>query len=369
MPRGDLRGALGAQIVDLVERHHYDRRAAAAWARKHRDYAQTLPDSASIQRETRVRLAELGSSHTELYTPDDPGYPQILGIFEHILLLPSAYDSIGLEVALIDGEWFATYVFPGGPAESAGILRGDRMVNARGEPFHPVLAFRSRSGQPVGVGIQRAAGGPLLTMSVVPIHTSPTEEWRRIQQRSTARFPTRDNRVGYCMLWCCAGEEPEQMLREALNHELREADALILDLRDGWGGCNPSLLELLQPVKKGGRDRRLILLINRRTRSGKEVVARLVQKRRWGTVLGERTAGAMTRGRPFVLHDGSVLYLAVEEVDLEGERLEGSGVEPDLGVACDPRYSGGRDLPLEAALNLISGSPPESPARPERLPS
>jgi hypothetical protein len=63
MPRGDLRGALGAQIVDLVERHHYDRRAAAAWARKHRDYAQTL-----------VPVTNLSRGHAEpLYGVGAPG--------------------------------------------------------------------------------------------------------------------------------------------------------------------------------------------------------------------------------------------------------------------------------------------------------
>lgn len=343
---------LGAEIVDLVERYYYDRPIAAAWAHRHRDYARRLKDPAAVQRETRVRLAELGASHTDLYTPDDPGFPQILAIFEHLLGAPPDYDSIGLEVAQIDGDWFAVRVFPDGPAARAGIVRGDRLVDAHGAPFHPVRPFRSRSGQSVTVTVQRDAGGVGHPTTVVPIRTSPVEEWRRIQRRSTALWTARGHRVGYCALWCCAGEEPARFLRAALLRVLHEADALVLDLRGGWGGCNPSVLEALRG-EVGSRDRKLVLLVDRRTRSGKEVVARLVQRRRWGTVVGERTAGAVLRGRPFRLQDGSVLYLAVQDFRLDEERLEGRGVEPDVHAPCDPRYAAGQDRPLDVALDVV----------------
>ena len=206
----------------------------------------------------------------------------------------------------------------------------------------------------MSVTIQRERGGPLHATAVVPVRISPADEWRRIQQQSTARWPRRSRRAGYCVLWCCGGDEPERLLREALGGDLREIDGLVLDLRGGWGGCNPSLLDVLRP--EGDRcDRRLVLLVDRRTRSGKEVVARLVQKRGWGTVIGERTAGAVLRARPFLLEDRSVLYLAVQEFDLEGERLEGWGVEPDIRACSDTSYAGGRDPSLEIALDYLAG--------------
>lgn len=354
MSTSELGRVLGAQIVELVERHHYDRAAAAAWARRHRDLAAGLGDVASVHRETRRRLAELAASHTELYGPDDPGYPHVLALFEHLLEVPAHYDSIGLEVIRVSAEWFVERVFPGGPASRTNIVRGDRLVEAGGEPFHPVRSFRSRAGTPVSVTIQRERGGPLHTTAVVPVHTSPADEWRRIQRQSTARRPGRNGRAGYCVLWCCGGDEPEQLLREALRGELRDTDGLVLDLRGGWGGCNPSLLDVLRP--EGDRsDRRLVLLVDRRTRSGKEVVARLVQKRGWGTVIGERTAGAVLRARPFLLEDRSVLYLAVQEFDLEGERLEGRGVEPDIPTRSETSYAGGRDPSLELAFDHLVG--------------
>jgi carboxyl-terminal processing protease len=50
------------------------------------------------------------------------------------------------------------------------------------------------------------------------------------------------------------------------------------------------------------------------------------------------------------LRDGSLLMIAVADVQVDGERLEGIGVEPDLAVPRDLPYSAGRDPQLEAAL-------------------
>jgi carboxyl-terminal processing protease len=350
-PSSELRRATVAQIVDLVERYYYDRAAAAAWAQEHRHYAEITSTTDSMYQEIRRRLSRLQASHTELYSSDHPGYPHILAIFEHVLQLPSDYDSVGIEMAQLNGDWFATYVFPGGPAERGGILRGDRLLRADGGSFHPVLSFRGRSGESVSVIFQRNAEGPLNDTAVTPRRISPVEEWRQLQKRSTAVLNVQGCQVGYCMLWCCAGEEPERILHAALSSTLAGARGLVIDFRGGWGGCNLSLLEVLEPVKRG-RNRSLILLVDRRTRSGKEIVTRMVQKHKWGTIVGERTAGAVMRGMPFALQDGSILYLAVEDVALEGERIEGNGIEPDISVPSDPRYCAGRDLPRETALAL-----------------
>jgi carboxyl-terminal processing protease len=49
-------------------------------------------------------------------------------------------------------------------------------------------------------------------------------------------------------------------------------------------------------------------------------------------VVGTRTAGALLAGRGFLRKDGSLLVLAVSDVWVEGERLEGRGVMPDVVV-------------------------------------
>ena len=80
-------------------------------------------------------------------------------------------------------------------------------------------------------------------------------------------------------------EALEQLLGEGV---LKDADALVLDLREGWGGAVPDYLDLfnaraptMQVRDRDGRvqlenvklRRPVVMLVNERSRSGKEVLA------------------------------------------------------------------------------------------------
>jgi carboxyl-terminal processing protease len=93
-------------------------------------------------------------------------------------------------------------------------------------------------------------------------------------------------------------------------------------------------------------------LIDGGSRSGKEVVARALQRHRRATLVGERTAGAVLAGQPFLLADGSLLFLAVQDIRVDGEKLEGVGVSPDVPLAADLPYAAGEDPQLEKALDV-----------------
>ena len=49
-----------------------------------------------------------------------------------------------------------------------------------------------------------------------------------------------------------------------------------------------------------------------------------------GEVIGTPTAGAVLAARAFLLSDGSLLLLAVNDVFVDGQRLEGVGVPQRL---------------------------------------
>jgi len=72
-------------------------------------------------------------------------------------------------------------------------------------------------------------------------------------------------------------------------------------------------------------------------------------------LVGERTAGAYLGGGPSCLSDGALLVLAMSEGRVDGERLEGRGVAPDIEVPFDFRYAAGEDRQLARALDLLSG--------------
>src|SRR6516225_7636878 len=167
---------------------------------------------------------------------------------------------------------------------------------------------------------------------------------------SSARVLESNGRhIGYVHVWCYAGNIYQRSLENLLSQgALKDADALIWDLRDGWGGARPEYLDLfnaraptMQVTDRGGASelvnvkwrKPVAMLINGGTRSGKEVLA----------------ATAFLIG-------GGLLLLAVEDVRVDGERLEGVGVTPTIEVEAGAASAESDDPQLSRALAVLSGT-------------
>jgi len=59
-------------------------------------------------------------------------------------------------------------------------------------------------------------------------------------------------------------------------------------------------------------------------------------------------------GGRVVLTDGSLLMLAQSEGRVDGERLEGVGVAPDIEAPFDFRFAAGQDPQLAWALDVLT---------------
>ncbi len=354
---------LGRTVVALVAEHFLDRDRGDAWAHSHNGYADAITDPHAFAVATNAALAELRTSHTRLYTRDEVAYYGLMAIFAPALKRPApTFESIGVD--LLDGR-YVRRVFAGGPAEAAGLRRGDEIVGADQAPLAEVTTFRGQTARQVALAVRRRAGDPLIEVRVKPRTVVASREWAEAQTKGTRRIARGGRSIGYVPIFSGAGDVPKEDLRSEFSGELRDADALVLDFRDGWGGADPDFVSLFDPrppvLTFVERDRKrrlydagwrkpLVVLINGGTRSGKEVVARAIQKQHLGTLVGTRTAGAVAAGQPFLLADGSLLFLAVADVLVDGERLEGVGVSPDVEVADKLPYADGADPQLEAAL-------------------
>ena len=84
------------------------------------------------------------------------------------------------------------------------------------------------------------------------------------------------------------------------------------------------------------------MLINEGTRSGKEVLAYGFKQYRLGELIGHRTEGAVLAATAFLIGDDGLLLLAVEDVLVDGQRLEGVGVTPTIEVPFDLALRGRR---------------------------
>jgi len=186
--------------------------------------------------------------------------------------------------------------------------------------------------------------------------------------RASARvLQANGRRIGYVHVWSYAGYAYQEALERLLSEGiLRDADALIWDLRDGWGGAVPEYLDLFNPRaptmrvtdRSGGHEfenvkwrKPVAMLVNGGTRSGKEVLAYGFKKYQLGEVIGTQTEGAVLAATAFLVGQG-LLLLAVDDVQVDGERLEGVGVAPTIEV--QPASGGGDDPQLNRAVALLS---------------
>lgn len=343
--------------------------------------ARAARDGAELSAVINDALGRLGASHTGHYHRDQREYYELLDVFfpggvperegSAITPGPVGYAGVGLAAVKIDGRTFAADVYAGGPAEKAGILAGDELVSVEGAPWSDVAAFRGREGVATRVVVQRTPNAASrMEVGVVPERIRPRELFLAGIKAGARIIEHGGKRIAYIRVVSYAHPDYHEAVRELVQGELAGADGLVLDLRGGWGGANPGYLDIFNPVvpELRSRDRDgearvysaawrkpAVMLVDGGTRSGKEVLAYAFKKHKIGRIVGERTAGAVLAGTPRPLADGSVLYIAVADVGVDGERIEGRGVEPDVAVARELPYSAGRDPQVEAAVRAAAG--------------
>lgn len=167
----------------------------------------------------------------------------------------------------------------------------------------------------------------------------------------------------------------------------RDAKALVLDLRGNEGGYVDALKALIGWLfdhdvqvmttigRKGERQEvakrkkepflgKLVVLVDSRSASAAECLARVIQLEKRGTVIGDRTAG-MVMGAQTVIHSfglaAQVFYgasVTVSDFRLsDGARLEKTGVVPDELLTPTPSdLAARRDPVLARAVSMLGGS-------------
>lgn len=343
---------------------------------------------------------------------------QIFGIIAQVLLdfddshtfflPPGRTDSIeyGWQMQAIGDKCYVVAVKPGSDAEAKGVKPGDLVLSIGG--FKPsrdlawkinYLFYSLRPAPVLPVALQKPDGQQLQLELAAKIKRgkrvidltgkdggSDINEFIR-----DAENEDRLNRHRYITM----GEEafiwkmPQFDMTEPLIDEMMDKaakhKAMILDLRGNGGGAETTLKRLtgyfveketkigdlkgrkeMKPLtaKSRGGDvykGKLIVLLDSRSGSASEVFARVIQLEKRGTVIGDRSAGAVMRSQHYSHTQGTdtvVFYGAsVTDADLimtDGKSLERTGVTPDellLPAATD--LAANRDPVLSRAAELI----------------
>lgn len=348
-----------------------------ATRRKYQPLAAKAQSRAALSEVINQMLAELKTSHTRFYTQDEPAYYQLAGIFKSSIqtklrsFLPNGieYTGIGVFTREANSKTFIRAILDNSPAAKAGLKVGDQVLSVDNQPFRPIQSFENKMGQTVQMQIQRTANpATVQTIVVTPQKLDPSRMFLDAMKASAEVIERNGQKIGYIHVWSYADPIYQEQLAQELTYDrLKNTDALIWDLREGWGGASPNYLGLFTAavpavtlIDREGDRRQLdgrwtkpvVMLVNQGSRSGKEILAYGFRKYRVGAIVGSETAGAVVAGRAFVMKDGSLLYLAVADVLVDGDRLEGKGIKPDVEVPFTAEYTQGADPQKERAIQV-----------------
>jgi carboxyl-terminal processing protease len=369
------------EVAGIVAEHFYDKQFDVdAWQLKVEEYrpravAATTRDQ--FAETINELLSSLNTSHTRYFSSNEPRRYQLLGVFSELYGLDQedlfVYDGIGIETKKIADEVYVSAVFDGLPADQAGLLFGDQILAVDGMPFHPIRSFAGKVGAPVAMKIRRRGREQSVTVTVGELDGRTMFETALAASQQV--FEKNGKRIGYLHVWSYAGSKYQELIRSAiLWDDLSQCDALILDLRNGWGGADVNYLNLfrkpilnVESTSRSGQPRNysgvwgkpVALLTNGGSTSGKELFAFGFKKLKLGKIFGETTAGAVVAGRCFLLGNRDVLYLAVNDVHVDGLRLEGRGVDSDFPIARPLRDAESGDRQLEGAIEYLSNLGPD----------
>ena len=242
--------------------------------------------------------------------------------------------------------------FEGGPAEGAGLLAGDRVLEVDGVSIVGSTLYEA-------IGLIRGPAGTEITLLIE--REGVPEPFKVTLTRARLEIPIikvemRDDGVGYIGLRefsATATERVEQGLEELLAQEPR---GIILDLRQNPGGWLDQAVDVadlflddgvivVERWSDGnektfeadpgdtGEDVSLVVLVNGSSASASEIVAGALQDQERAILIGEPTFGKGSVQRPFTLSDGSELRVTIALWFTPNDQaIHGQGLTPDIEV-------------------------------------
>lgn len=371
-------------IANDIRTHYYDPKLHGVnWdarvAEAH-DQIEKAPSMSMALSYVAAAVDSLNDSHTNFYPPRGG----------------SSYE-YGWVDEMIGDRCYIIHVRPGSDAEAKGIKPGDEILTINGYlpdrtnlwKMHYVFSFL------------RPQSSLHLLLQLAPTGSSrQVEVQAKVRQRKGATdlswSPFRDMEEERTFLkahsvelgddlmilkfrnFFFTNEEVAEMIAKARRHR-----TLILDLRENSGGSVETLKNFVSALfdketkicdrvtRKETKEvavkpqrnifsGRLIVLVDSGSASASEILARLVQIEKRGTVVGDHTAGMVMEARFYINRSGGNLVAyygtSITDADIimtDGKSLEHVGVIPDDLILPTPSdLANGRDPVLSHAAQL-----------------
>jgi carboxyl-terminal processing protease len=306
----------------------------------------------------------------------------------------------GWVIQSIGNECFITAVQPGSNAAAKGVKSGDLVLSIDGmtptrdnlsnihylyflrpqATTHFVLRTSNQPPRELDVDAKVTTGKKITDL------TDYNEFMKLVMEEEKDNRLRRHRTIelGGVFIWKMPAFDLSPERVDDVMKKIRKNDALILDLRSNGGGAEETLLRMIgnlfdhdvtigelsrrkerRPLiaKTRGADAfkgKVIVLLDSGSASSSELFARVIQLEKRGTVIGDRSAGAVMRARyyPHEVGVDTVAYFGVSITDADlimsdGKSLEGLGVNPDeLILPLSTDLAAGRDPVLTRAAAI-----------------
>lgn len=307
---------------------------------------QETSEEELIQGALKGMAASMGDEYTVYYTAEE--------MEENDIDLNGQYSGVGLLLQRNEaGKVEVIRVYEHSPAEDAGVLSGDILLEIDGEPVNHIdaAAFENLSRQ------MRGESGTTLSLRV----QRGEEQIRFALTRgeisvSNVRWCMLEGDIGYIDIVQFGGNVVEGF-REA-RAQLKDARALIIDVRNNPGGLLDDVVSIADEILDGGLivymetkdgtrqdfyaetgawEVPLVVLTNEMSASASEILAAAVQDNGRGAVIGTTSYGkGIVQSLVSFESDGAGLqYTFAAYFTPSGRSIHKIGVTPDVIVEND----------------------------------
>jgi len=328
---------------------------------KYQPIAEAAKSQDEFEKDVNGMIGDFGDSHFGFFTKSDQEF-YLMGSLTGV---STDMPSIGAWFRPVGNGYAIQMLLDGGAAQVAGLRKNDVVTSVDGQPFTPIDSLLAKEDKNVKIDYTRA-GSPM-TVDVAVAKTNAKDFFLDATRASVRVIDYGAKKYGYTHLWTMSDEQEKSALANAVFGKLKNTDGFILDVRDGFGGRPEGFGDpFFRPevhlawTTQGftsdelfGYQRPLVVIINRGSRSAKEVFAYIMKASKRATLVGETTAGNVLGTYPSPVGDWGYLEIPMVDVKANGVRLEKVGVSPDVPVLKELNDNG-NDLYIEEALKVLS---------------
>lgn len=270
-------------------------------------------------------------------------------------------------------------VVKGGPAEKAGIKKGDIIVEVDGENIqgkdssYAVSKMKGKKGTNVSISVMRKGNKKPITFNIK----------REVIHDNTVSYKMLDNNIGYISVSAFETVTKKQFKSAVDCLEKKNEKGLIIDLRDNGGGLLDTALDMLDHIlpkklvvytkDKNGvaeeyytKDDKeikipIVILVNGNSASASEVFCGALRDYGKAKLLGTKTFGKGIVQSSFAFRDGTGLKFTTSKYYTpKGINIHGTGFEPDIKVKSNGKMTALKesgykvDNQINAALDYLT---------------